>query len=159
MIKKDINYYTNDSEYLQLNPNEMDMLKELLSKYMIPYINDKIPYCKMKKSSYGWKHTFEKICGFYISNVDFKEAMKQLGVINYVEHEVGHFPSINCQYAISKPRIDFLDGFKDLFSGHNPLIYMSYKPTSQKYKSFTEEYNMLKQDVDFLKQKYNVSEV
>jgi hypothetical protein len=156
MILKNVDYYAGKKEYLTLKQEQMEMLKELLSKYMVPYINNKIPYCKMKRTSYGWKHIWEKICGFYISNIDFKEAMKQLGVINYVEQDLGCFPSINCCYAISESRVNFLEGFRDLFSGYKPFIYNHYKPNSKHYEDFTNEYNQLKDDVQFLLKKYNI---
>lgn len=61
-------------EWETLNEEQKDLLDEAI----IEYLPSRLQRVNSKVSSYGLKHKFEKILGFYVSNLDMKEAMIRL---------------------------------------------------------------------------------
>ena len=76
--------------------------KDLLDETIIKYLPTKLKGINSKVSSYGLKHKFEEILGFYISNLDMKEAMARLGYKNNGDKQ-------NQYYNISSREINELN--------------------------------------------------
>lgn len=72
--------YRNDSQYcskgetLTLSEEAEKELKELIARYL-----EKRATPNTLHSSYGLKHLFENILGYYVSNADAKKAMTECG--------------------------------------------------------------------------------
>jgi hypothetical protein len=81
IMNRKLEYYKRDDEYLTLDAEQMQILKDSIIKHLT--FKKGINY---RHSSYGLKHTFESLLGFYISNMDFKEAMYELGIMNAERH-------------------------------------------------------------------------
>lgn len=71
----------NKNKYSELETLTKEQ-KDLLDETIIKYLPTKLKGINSKVSSYGLKHKFEKMLGFYISNLDMKEAMARLGYKN-----------------------------------------------------------------------------
>ena len=100
LYMKSTDYIRFDNERLTLSEKEMKELKNEISDFLGMYpIIKSINY---KYTSYGLKHAFERIMGFYISNMDFKEAMRQLGIPNDHTKDQGKCTGLNVSYPISK---------------------------------------------------------
>jgi hypothetical protein len=137
---KSINYPKSETEYLTLKEEQMELLKKILKNYFTPYKNKN--NISSKTSSYGWKHTFENICGFYISNIDFKEAMKQLGEYNY-----DIYNSINVYYNITKHQSDLLHSLGDFCKGNSVFYFYHYKPGSKHYEETIDAIKQIQKEV------------
>ena len=96
-----LEYQIFPGEKLTLDGNKKQILKSEIEKRIIePGLAKAINY---RHSSYGLKHQFESILGFYISNMDFKEAMKELGIKNSDRDD-----TINVAYPIKGSAINKL---------------------------------------------------
>ena len=62
-------------EALVLSQDQMKLLKDSIIKELkiVKTIN-------RNRTSYGYKHIFERLLGFYICNADFKLAMEELNI-------------------------------------------------------------------------------
>lgn len=65
--------------------------RDLLDETIIKYLPTRLKGINSKVSSYGLKHKFEKILGFYISNLDMKEAMIRLEYKNHGDNQNQHY--------------------------------------------------------------------
>ena len=104
-----IDYETYKTEHITLNNEKMERLKELISIYISKY-GLKKNIIRKNGSSYYLKHVCERLLGHYISNMDLKEAMKQLNVSNNtVLNKTYHDENLNIYYPFFKKMIIEMD--------------------------------------------------
>lgn len=90
-----IDYMKMKDESITLNHEEMELLKDKIMYYVDEF--GLLKRANFNRSSYGLKHSFEDLLGFYVSNMDFKEAMKQLRIPHSERHGL-----MNVHYPISQ---------------------------------------------------------
>ncbi|MEI7564027.1 MAG: hypothetical protein WCJ39_10820 [bacterium] len=93
-----IDYKKFEDESITLDAEKMELLKSTIVENL-----DLTEKFNERRTSYGLKHLFENVLGFYLSNMDFKEAMKQLEIPNN-----GDMVKRNVSYPVSESTCNFL---------------------------------------------------
>ena len=106
-MKMSVDYQKFQNEYITLNSQKMEKLKNKIKEYLSE--DSLIKRVNLKNSSYIYKTMFEKLLEFNISHADLKKAMKELEIPNFCDGK-----SMNIFYPLNQNFFNRLSSDTDL---------------------------------------------